>query len=75
MAGDGGTMGWKQPGIAFSPYIHAKASSFNIFVNNRGGGGQGVAHKEVQMVVNGQKNEFSGKWQEMAGQWGGNSLE
>ena len=41
MAGDGGTMGWKEPGIAFSVYIIAIASNNYIFVNKSGGGVKG----------------------------------
>ena len=41
-----------------SVYIIAIASSNNIFVNKRGGGGQGVAIKQAQMGVNGQKLIF-----------------
>ena len=62
---------WRDNGVEtawnsfFSILIIAIASSYNIFVNKRGGGGQGVAHKQVQMGVNGKKLNFQangGRW-------------
>ena len=55
----------------FSILIIAIASSNNIFVNKRGGGGQGVTHKQAQMGVNGQKLNF----QANGGRWQGNGVE
>ena len=62
---------WRDNGVEtawnsfFSILIIAIASSNNIFVNKRGGGGQGVAHKQAQIGVNGQKLNFQanfGRW-------------
>ena len=63
MAEDGGTMGWKQPGTAFSPYIIAKASSNNIFVDKSGGGVKGSPisrHKWGLMAKNGIFRQMAG---------------
>ena len=55
---------WRENGVEtawnsfLSVYIIPVASSYNIFVNKRGGGGQGVAHKKAQIGVNGQKLNF-----------------
>ena len=55
---------WRDNGVEtawisfLSVYIIAIPSSNNIFVNNCGGGGHRVAHKQAQMEVNGQKLNF-----------------
>ena len=62
---------WQDNGVEtawnsfFSVYIIAIASSDNIFVNKSAGGGQGVAHKQAQIRVNGKKLNFQangGRW-------------
>ena len=55
MAGQGVETTWNS---FLSVYIIATASLDNIFVNKSGGGGQGVAHKQGQMGLNGQKLNF-----------------
>ena len=78
MAGDGRRwqeMAWKQPGIASSPYIilqqHPVMTFFSMKmeVGSRGCPKVGANGGKWPKIV------FSGKWWEMAGQWGGNSLE
>ena len=68
-------MAWKQPGIAFFPYILLQKHpvitflSIKVEVGSRGrplAGANGGKWSKI---------EFSGKWLEMARQWGGNSLE
>ena len=58
----------------FSVYIIATATSDNIFVNRSGGGVKGlpISRRKWSKWPN---IEFSGKWQEMVGQWGGNIPE
>ena len=55
--------------------VITKSTSDNVFVNKSIGGVKGVAHKQVQMGKKWSKIEFSGRWGEMAGQSGGDSLE
>ena len=66
MAGDGETVGWKQPGIAFSPYVLLQYYQMITFLSVKGEVGSRVAHKQAQMGVNGLKIEFLGKWLEIA---------
>ena len=75
MRGDGGTIGWKQPGIAFSPYILLQQHPVITFLSIRVEVGSRGYPKRGANGGNWQKIEFSGKWREMAGQWGGNSLK
>ena len=64
---------WEENGVvivwsrSLSVDIVETAPSDNIFVNKSGGGIKGLPmsrNKQQKMVKNGQKNEFSGKWQE-----------
>ena len=57
-----------------SAYNIATASSDNNFVNKSGGGVKGlpISRRKWSKWPN---IEFSGKWQEMVGQWGGNIPE
>ena len=61
-----GDNGVETPWNSFlSVYIIAIGSLDNIFVNKSEGEGQGVAHKQAQMGVNGQKLNFQangGRW-------------
>ena len=75
MAGDGGTLGWKQPGIAFSPYIILQQHPVITFLSIKVGVGSRGCPQAGANRGKWPKIEFSGKWWEMAGYWVGNSLE
>ena len=66
-------MGWKQHGIASSPYIIMQQHPVIEFVNKRGGGVKGLpnAHRQAHMGVNGQKLNF----QANGGRWRDNKVE
>ena len=55
--------------------VITKSTSDHVFVNKSRGRVKGVAHKQVQMGTKWSKIEFLANWQEMAGQWGKNSLK
>ena len=55
MAGDGETMGWKQPGIAFFLYILLQQHPVITFLSMKAEMGKEVAHSLAQTVKNGQK--------------------
>ena len=58
MAEDGKAMGWKQPEIAFSSYILLQKHPVITFLSVKVDRGQGIAHKQAQIGVNGQKLTF-----------------
>ena len=58
MAEDGKAMGWKQPEIAFSLYILLQKHPVITFLSVKVDRGQGVAHKQAGMGVNGQRLNF-----------------
>ena len=66
---------WRDNGVEtawnsfLSVYIIAIGSSDNIFANISGGGGQGVAHKQAQMGVNGQKLNFQANGGRRQNKW------
>ena len=55
--------------------VSTRLVAIGLVVNKSRGRVKGVAHKQVQMGTKWSKIEFLANWQEMAGQWGKNSLK